>query len=191
MKSLRFPEAFFCAHESLPLMNHKLSAMIRTALLISFFGLGAFCAQSQSISPEVIGSSGEHFSNANASISWTIGEPVITTETGTNAIVTQGFHQPEYQIGVTVPESHPASVEVQLYPNPSQGQVQLTFEKNDFPMQLRLMGLKGELIYEATVPENTTNMLLDLTTYERSTYLLNLFSKDEAFNTTYKIQKVN
>ena len=44
-------------------------------------------------SQEVKGTSGDYFQNAQASLSWTIGEPMTETyTTGTN-ILTQGFHQ--------------------------------------------------------------------------------------------------
>ncbi|RLD52070.1 MAG: hypothetical protein DRJ05_17775, partial [Bacteroidetes bacterium] len=53
----------------------------------------------QSISPEVIASSGDYYENANASLSWTLGEIATETYSAGGTILTQGFQQP---IGVTV-----------------------------------------------------------------------------------------
>ncbi len=49
---------------------------------------------SQTLSPEVNASAGDYYTNANGSLSVTIGETVIETFIGTNSILTQGFQQP-------------------------------------------------------------------------------------------------
>jgi len=51
----------------------------------------AFC---QSLTPEVIVTSGDYFSETNASISWTLGEIATETFISGNTILTQGFQQP-------------------------------------------------------------------------------------------------
>jgi hypothetical protein len=48
----------------------------------------------QTLTPEVISSSGGYFENTNASVSWTLGETVTETFIGTNVNLTQGFQQP-------------------------------------------------------------------------------------------------
>ena len=48
----------------------------------------------QSVSPEVISSSGDYFEGPNASLSWTLGEIATETFTSGNIILTQGFQQP-------------------------------------------------------------------------------------------------
>ncbi|WP_299680332.1 hypothetical protein [uncultured Tenacibaculum sp.] len=48
---------------------------------------------SQTIERTVIGSSGTTFSNANASMNFTIGELVVTTNSNGTIILNQGFHQ--------------------------------------------------------------------------------------------------
>ncbi|MBC8488731.1 MAG: hypothetical protein H8D45_22130 [Bacteroidetes bacterium] len=67
--------------------------------IIMIGGLLSFAVAAQSLSPEVIASSGDYYENANASLSWTLGE--IATETYSNAsnILTQGFQQP---VSVTI-----------------------------------------------------------------------------------------
>ncbi|MCF8370293.1 MAG: T9SS type A sorting domain-containing protein [Bacteroidales bacterium] len=52
-----------------------------------------FNANGQSVSPNVVAGSGDFYESANASISWTLGETVIKTLEGQNAILTQGFQQ--------------------------------------------------------------------------------------------------
>ena len=60
-------------------------------LLLSFllWSLG----YSQSVSPEVTASSGDHFIGTNVQLSWTIGETMIKTYVNNSNQLTQGFHQ--------------------------------------------------------------------------------------------------
>lgn len=56
--------------------------------------LTPFLITAQSVSPEVISSSGDYFEGPNASLSWTLGEIATETFTSGNIILTQGFQQP-------------------------------------------------------------------------------------------------
>jgi len=49
---------------------------------------------SQSVSPDVIATSGDHFQNTNVSVSWTLGELATETYSAGNVILIQGFQQP-------------------------------------------------------------------------------------------------
>ena len=48
----------------------------------------------QSVSPEVIASSGNYYEAANASLSWTLGEVAVETYSSGGITLTQGFQQP-------------------------------------------------------------------------------------------------
>lgn len=67
---------------------------MKILLSIICFTLTCLFVFSQSLSPEVISSSGDHFQNAGGSISWTLGETVTETFTGASIVLTQGFQQP-------------------------------------------------------------------------------------------------
>ncbi|MCF8366769.1 MAG: hypothetical protein K9H16_13355, partial [Bacteroidales bacterium] len=66
---------------------------MRTFLQITI-GIALLACFSQVKAQQVIASSGGYFENENLSLSFTIGEPVIETFTGTDFILTQGFQQP-------------------------------------------------------------------------------------------------
>ncbi|MCD4697206.1 MAG: hypothetical protein K8S16_13295 [Bacteroidales bacterium] len=61
-------------------------------ITILLFGLTATLS-AQSISSEVISASGDYFVNTNASLSWTLGEPITETFANGNIVLTQGFQQ--------------------------------------------------------------------------------------------------
>lgn len=51
---------------------------------------------SQSVSPQVVATTGDYFEGTIVSISWTIVEAITESFTSENAILTQGFQQPVY-----------------------------------------------------------------------------------------------
>ncbi|MCH8318269.1 MAG: hypothetical protein IIA88_07200 [Bacteroidetes bacterium] len=65
-------------------------------ILFALFCFGS--AKSQSLSPEVYSTSGDYFTGTNATLSWTIGESIIETFSGSNAIITQGFQQSSWSV---------------------------------------------------------------------------------------------
>ena len=62
-------------------------------IIITLFLIIPAITFGQSISRKVISSSGNHYEGTTGSISWSVGEIMISTYSSTNAIVTQGFHQ--------------------------------------------------------------------------------------------------
>lgn len=71
-------------------------------ILIFSLGLADLSAQVQ-ITPVVLGSAGNFSTSASGiSLSATVGEPMTTTLTGTNFILTQGFQQPSSTAGLIV-----------------------------------------------------------------------------------------
>jgi hypothetical protein len=61
------------------------------ACLSVFFGAGMFAQQ---LSPTVISAGGGSYQSSLFAIDYTIGETFITTLTGNDYMLTQGFHQP-------------------------------------------------------------------------------------------------
>jgi len=53
------------------------------------------CLHGQSLTPQVIASSGGYFTNGSGSLSWTIGETITETFTAGSSQLTQGFQQPD------------------------------------------------------------------------------------------------
>ncbi len=153
--------------------------------------LGLFTAgwgYSQSLSPEVIASAGEHFTNGAAQISWTLGEPVIETFDGSGtAVLTQGFHQTNLMI---VAVHNPASAfRVQVFPNPTAGMVSIEAQETAVPLLLELSDATGRILLQQR--ELLQLHTLDLSTYPAGMYQLRLRAKDQNAMQTFKIIKLN
>ena len=82
-----------------------------TLVLFSLFASLAVTAQ------EVVSTQGESYSNASASIDFTIGEVIINTETAVTNEITQGFHQTNWNfLGL---EDYAPNYEAIIFPNPT------------------------------------------------------------------------
>jgi gliding motility-associated-like protein len=65
--------------------------MRRVLFLLTCLPVSCFA---QTLTPTLVGSGGGYGTTPSMSLSYSVGEPVITTATGSNGIITQGFQQP-------------------------------------------------------------------------------------------------
>src|ERR1039457_4697443 len=95
--------------------------------LIAVFA--AFALQAQMLTPTVIASTGGFSSNANGSLSYTVGEmTMVQTFSASGNILTQGFQQPN-ELGVGLLEiTHDDYGSFIVYPNPAVDNTWFGFE---------------------------------------------------------------
>ena len=151
---------------------------------------GAALVNGQSISPQVIASAGTHYSAGSAQLSWTIGEPVITTVSNGSNIITQGFHQTQLN-SVTVEEQTIAGLNVTVFPNPTADVLNINLVNNLKDLQLDLFDMNGKLLQARKIGSAESNLQISMSEYARANYLLRVYSIDGSVNYTYKVQKMN
>ena len=150
-------------------------------VMISSLVMSTFFVKAQSLSPQVISSTGGYSSSGSASLSATTGEmTMVSTFSTGSVIVTQGFQQPEdFNVGVA-PLPDPASG-ISFGPNPSSGTINLFFESTaGMNMIFSVLDLKGALLYELeTVKYAGTNFIsFDLSVLPAGSYLLSCKLKE-------------
>ena len=135
---------------------------------------------------QVISSAGGSAVGTGVQLSWTIGEPVIETFTGTSAVLTQGFHQTKLTVTAVDPTLFPG-LEVNVYPNPVSTtlRVQISGERMQ-KLSYRLFNMEGKAILHKMV-ENPSE-LINMEMYTSGTYLLRFFREDDPLK-TFKIVK--
>ena len=141
---------------------------------------------SQSITPDVTTTTGDYNQGTSASLSWTLGEPVIETATGSNAILTQGFQQNSYQI-VNVFEKPELSFEITAYPNPTTDFVNIKTNSADQDLILELFDLQGKRLKKAEMQKNIVQ--INLSEYAGSSYILKATNKTGKLLKSWKIVK--
>jgi Secretion system C-terminal sorting domain len=145
---------------------------MKNKLFILGFLINAVVMQAQ----QVITTAGNYSSGTSGSLSWTLGEEVIDTYTGTNVILTQGFQQSKLSV-TAIQELLGSLPEISAYPNPANDFIllKITSESvNNFKYQL--YDLYGKLLAEQKLANSETR--ISFSNLASGTYLLKVFNKD-------------
>lgn len=127
----------------------------------------------QSLSPQVIASSGTTFTSASAKLEFTIGEVATSTLTAGGNTLTQGFHQPEIQFNSL--ENYNPDFVFTLYPNPTEQLVTVESSKEE-NMQVHVYDANGKAIIVSSVFEQ--KITIDLQTLAAGSYIFRITTKD-------------
>jgi hypothetical protein len=153
---------------------------------VYFFIFIFSCAVGSLHAQQVISSAGASATGTGVQLSWTIGEPVIETFTGTSAILTQGFHQSKLTVTAIDPALFPG-LDVTVYPNPVSTQLRYKISGERIQnLSYRMINAEGKIILTKIVvnPEELINMEI----YTSGIYLLKFFREDDPLK-TFKIIK--
>lgn len=153
--------------------------------IIFIFGFiitaGVLCSQ------EVISSSGGTVSAGGYEVSWTLGEPVIETFTGTNNILTQGFHQTRLT-ATALDEIRFPGLELTVYPNPTSYILNIrSTGRDDLKLQYRFFDMDGKLLFMNEMDKNPEE--LGLLPFAGGNYLLRVETTNGDPIQTFKIVK--
>ena len=150
----------------------------------------AFSASGQSIAPAVYASSGTVYSSANAQISWTAGEALVSSRNAGNSALTEGFQQPTLTvvaIGEALPELH-----LEVFPNPTQEHLTLQFpEASKGAYTAELYNVAGQRLQEKAIPTGANQASIDLTQVADGHYYLRVTNHTRQVSQTFKVQKIN
>ena len=150
-------------------------------LLLFFVGLIQLLAQ------EAIPASGGEASGSGGSASYSVGQVVYTTSTGTNGSVAQGVQQP-YEISVVSGlEKFNINLNVSTYPNPTTDFLLLKVEYEDLKkLSYQLYDTNGKLLESKKLIGDETN--IDMSNLLAATYFLKVTQKNKELK-TFKIIK--
>ncbi len=154
---------------------------------ILFFGLGLTGLQAQ----EVIPAAGGNASGSAGTVSYSVGQVVYTTNSGTNGTVAQGVQQPfEISIVTGLEEARGINLMVSAYPNPTTDFLNLKVDASSaFNIQLlsyQLYDMSGKLLETKKLVGNQTSVVMsDLVC---ATYFLKVIEGSKEVK-TFKIIK--
>lgn len=157
-------------------MNKK-KLLIAAALL----GLSQVNAQVPS------SSSGGDATGTNGKISYTVGQVVYTTNTGTNGSMTQGFQQPfEIQTVLGI-DNFNINLLMSVYPNPATNWLLLEMKNSLLEnINYQLFDLNGRLMVNEKIKSEETT--INLEKYPSSVYVLKVLENNKELK-TFKIIK--
>ena len=135
-------------------MRHKKLKLSAVLLL----GLGLTGLQAQTS----INATGGNASGSGGSASYSVGQVVYTTNTGTNGSVAQGVQQPfEISVVTAIEEAKGINLSVSAYPNPTTDY--LTLEVKEFElsnMSFQLYDMSGKLLQSEKITGNQTSIVM-------------------------------
>ena len=163
-------------------MNKKLLFYI---LLVTAPG----AASAQSLVNEVQAAGGDHFTSANAQLSWTLGETVTETFEPGTITLTQGFQQTSFVITGLTEET---AAQPSVYPVPSTGEINIDFGKlEEGAWTFTLYDATGrQLIIQEMHTGEARSAKLDLSAFASGYYLLTITRQENQNRFTYKITRL-
>jgi hypothetical protein len=153
------------------------------ATLLSFtFLLSTVSAQ------ESVNATGGDASGSGGSASYSVGQMVYTTYTGTSGSVAQGVQQPfEISVVTGIEEANVINLSVSAYPNPAIDYLTLSIAEFDASnLSYQLYDMKGKLLQTKNLIGTETH--IDMSTYVQSAYFVKVIQGNREIK-TFKIIK--
>lgn len=136
---------------------------------------------------QVVASSGNTGSAAGYTISWTLGEPVIETISGSNNILTQGMHQTKLLV-TAIGEMDFPGLEVKVYPNPTGRFLKIeVIHTGNEQFLYELTDITGRQTMLKQMQSNTE--VVDMGSFVSGIYLIRVLSAKNEIVKTCKIIK--
>lgn len=157
--------------------------MNQKKILISLLFIGATQVNAQ----ETTTTSGGNASGTNGSLSYTIGQTVYTTISGTTGSMAQGVQQAFEIQTVLGTENFNINLQMSVFPNPTTNWFQLDIKNYDFEkLSYQILDINGKLIMQSKISSETTA----ITTENMSTnlYFLKVLDNNKELK-TFKIIK--
>ena len=161
-------------------------------LIILWAGLlCAFGGWAQSLSPEVVATSGHQGTSASSQLDWTVGEAIIETASSSSNVLTQGFHQPAYTITALAQPQPRTDIQLTAYPNPATHWVNLGISReNTSPVTVMLVDELGRVLSRQGTRQAEAELKFPISQLSQATYFLRVEIEGESFLETFKIAKI-
>ena len=111
---------------------------------------------------QTIPASGGNATGSGGSVSYTVGQIICNTLSGTNGTVAQGVQQP-YEISVVtaIKEANDISLELSVYPMPATDFVKLKIKNYEVEnLRYRLYDINGSLLQDNKVEDSETSIVM-------------------------------
>lgn len=142
---------------------------------------------SQVQAQETTTASGGNASGSNGNISFTVGQLVYTTTTGSTGSVAQGVQQPFEIQSVVGIENLNINLQLAVYPNPTTNWLQLEMKNYEFSnLSYQLLDLNGRVIFNEKITSEMSTISMEK--LPSSIYLLKVIEANNELK-TFKVHK--
>ena len=134
----------------------------------------------------LVGTGGEATGNGG-SVSFSVGQIAAQSSGDGTTTISEGVQQP-YEISVSGVDDYPnITLNAVVYPNPTQGNLQLTMNNVQLNGEVRVYDANGKYLFNKKIEGKTT--YFDLSDYAPGTYYLNIFSGKQMLK-SFKVVKM-
>jgi hypothetical protein len=155
--------------------------------ILSIFFLFGFCIAFMK-GQQTIPATGGNASGSGGSVSYTVGQILNSTISGTNGTVAQGVQQPyEISIVTATEEAKDIILEIQVYPNPATDFMKLKISNYNIQnLRYQLYDVNGSLLQDNKIEDNETSFVIS--NYVSAIYFLKVTDNNKVIK-TFKIIK--
>ncbi len=162
--------------------------------LLAVVAFSAMFANAQMLTPTVIASTGGFSSNANGSLSYTVGEmTMVQTFSANGNILTQGFQQPNDNITGLIDMTKDEFGSFVVYPNPAVDDLTFGFQLPEASkvrvVLYNAVGQQVAEVYNGNYDTGKTVEQLNVTTYAAGVYVLSLTAVSDVDGKTHVVSK--
>lgn len=153
--------------------------------LMMLFGFSVLVqtVMAQSISRSVVGSAGSSLSMEGKRLTWTVGEPVIGTMTGSEHQLGNGFFQSlNVSVFLVKPEKE-SLTSIEIFPNPATDEFKIR-NKEQHTMTIRIASQDNKLVKEGKIDSGD---LISVRNWKQGVYFLNVIDNVNNQESIYKI----
>jgi len=166
-------------------MKHKKTILS----LILLFAIGVRTSFAQS---SLVFTGGEATGN-DGSVSYSVGQIAVQNSSDGTTSISEGVQQP-YEISIVGVDNYPAiMLNAMVYPNPTQGNLQLVMGNGQLGMVngqwiMKIFDVNGKYLFSKKIEEKMTQF--DLSPYAAGTYYIDVCSGNETMK-TFKVVKTS
>ncbi len=160
------------------------------ALLVVTMLIGAVTF-AQSIAPQSVNSSGTKMSQANVSLSFTVGELVVLSQTDSQSnSLGGGFTTGATITTVIIQETDATVLEVKVFPNPTSDLVNICIKHSTLEQLIvTITDLQGKEVYNGLYAGISNTIGINTAAYALGTYVLSLKNNNNQLLGTYRVIK--
>ena len=169
-------------------MTKKKSQTLTLIVLTMLIGTMSYA---QSIAPQSLNSGGAKMSQANGSLSFTVGELVVLSQSDSEGnTLGSGFTASATLTTVTIQETDVTMIDVNVFPNPVSDLINIRINHSKLEQLLvYITDLEGKEVYSGKYAGISNTIGINTAAYASGTYILSLKNNNNQVLGTYKIIK--
>jgi hypothetical protein len=164
----------------------------KSIILLGFYMLLVNKNYAQSIAPQSVNSGGTKMTQANGSLSFTVGELVVLNLTDSQGnTLGGGFTAGATLTTASIQETDAAVLDVKVYPNPTSELVNIRINHSTIDqVVVTITDLQGKEVYNGKYAGISNVIGINTASYATGTYVLSLKNLNNQVLGTYQISKL-